>query len=234
MTLKSYQYSTGNSPNFSEREFAIEDFLTTYTVKRQQAALTVISQILFFADRSASKAFGRGTTTKDLDRLGSVEHSAHWGGKHCEMSASTVRIIREDMAKAGLFRLVVGAPRWAKGRFQSAVTLLDGIDLKEIARLARDLFAALCEQIGFEAVDRDHHWGSLASIVMKLTGCSLFSQDDDYSPDEAETERRRGERILQAIAEMGNTEWAGLEYRELVSANLRRQFGADWEKLIPY
>lgn len=213
--------------------FTSDDFFH-YTVKRQVATLELISQILFFADRAARRAFGRDTVAKDFDRVDQVQHSANWGCKLSSMSLGTQVIIRKDMERAGLLKLVAGFPRWSAGKCRSPITILAQLDLKGLAQLARRLFQSIVAEVEFEGIDREHHWGSLAAIVVKLTGCSLFSMDDDYTPDEAETERRKAERLLQAYAEMGNWQWGGTDYRSLVEERLCNAFGPDWPDLLPF
>lgn len=215
-------------------EMDVLDFSEVYTERRQEATLEVISQMLFFADKAATKGFGRESTKKDLAMVKAIKHSANWADKKIEMSTGTIVIIRQDMETAGLFEIVTGAAMGVWGKVRSPITTLKNIDLVGLANLARQLFCSLCQSIGYDALSRDHNWGGLAAIVMKLTGCSLFSMDDDYSPDEDENDRRKGERMLQAIAELENCRWAGLEYRELVSDRLARQFGPDWMELLPY
>lgn len=219
-------------PEFLSK-YDTEDF-SNYTPKRQVATLELISQILFFADRAARRAFGRDTVAKDFDRVDQVQHSANWGSKLSSMSLGTQVIIRKDMEAAGLFKLVTGFPRWSAGQCRSPITTLAQLDLKGLAQFARWLFQSIVSEIEFEGIDREHHWGSLASIVMKITGCSLFTMDDEYSPDEAENDRRKNERLLQAYAEMENWEWGGAEYRELIADRLRGIFGPDWPDLLPF
>lgn len=232
---------------FKESSFELEDFLS-YTAKRQIATLELISQILYFADRAAHRAFGRGTTGKDFDRVDRIQHFVNWGnhkgkakgkdasdGKEACMSVGTQVIIRKDMESAGLLEVVTGLPGWVRGRgVRSPITTLANLDLKGLAQLARKLFAEIVFYQGFEEVDREHRWGRLASIVEKLTGFSLFTLDDDYTRDEAENERRKGERLLQAYAEADNWQWGGADYRSLVEDRLRGVFGPDWPDLLPF
>jgi hypothetical protein len=208
---------------------------------RKLQLLEILSQIMFFADVSATKGFDRTPTKADLLRVERVKHSANWAHSTSQIRKATILSIRNDLAGMGLFRLVRSAAKWigkdknGKSRYYSDVTVLAGIDLVALAQLARRLMADLCDSIGWESVDRDHHWGRLASIVDRLTGgCSLFTLDDDYTRDEEENDRLKGERLMQAIAEMGNVKFAGFEFRELVSANLDRWVGPDWPDLLPY
>jgi hypothetical protein len=218
----------------------LTDEIFDWRPARQLQLLEILSQILFFADTSATKGFDRTPSKADLLRVEMVQHSANWAHNETDIRKATILSIRDDLAAMGLFRIIRSTAKWigkdanGKSRFNSAVTILAGIDLAGLAKLARRLMAALCESIGWDEVDRDHHWGRLASIIDRLTGCSLFSMDDDYTRDDVEHDRRKGERLMQAIAEIGNVKFAGLAYRELVSANLDRWIGPDWPDLLPY
>jgi hypothetical protein len=214
--------------------FAIEDFFTTYTVSRQIALLETLDTILFFADRDAPKGFGREATKDELLATKRVRHSAKWAGEGSTMSASTIRIIRKHLQEAGLLAVRVFFPQWTKEGFKSPITMLDNLDIHAIAMFARQLMCDLSARVGFEAVDKEHHWGGLASIVRRITGFSLFSMDEDVleaTPEERSVKRRcEFDRLL---IELRNAKGIAGYYEDVLAMMVRR-FGVDWAKGLPW
>ena len=231
------------SPDGEQRNnFAIEDFFS-YTVKRSIATLEQISQILFFADLEANKGFGDRVPSKsDYDRVRSVKHSAKWGQEQngFSMSDGTFGIIRHDLESVGFF--TIDGDKWgekaqwnrkAKG-VRTRITVLRDINLKALAMFARRLMCALIERIGWEAVDKEHHWGGLAAIVRRITGFSLFSMDEDdieATPEERSVKRRV--EFDRLATELNNA--IGIDgYYEDVLAVMVRRFGVNWAEGLPW
>lgn len=236
-----------NPPIEESAEFAIEDFFTLakYTPERLVKTVEYLAQVMFFGSVAAQKArpgFGKHDPTQsELKAIGAVRCSTAYVAKFSGIRKATLLGIRADLEAAGLFAAWNSIPTWqgrdkARGKdtFRSGVTALIGVDLVAIAQLLRRMIAAIVQKVGFGLLERDHKWGFLASIVFKLTGCSLFSLNDEYQPTEEDRAIRKGEEMAQSIAELANCRWAGAEYRAIVSDRLARQFGPDWPDLLPY
>jgi hypothetical protein len=89
----------------------------------------------------------------------------------------------------------------------------------------------LIEQIGWEKVDREHHWGGLASIVRRITGFSLFSMDEDVLEvtPEARSVKRRVE-FDRDVVEIQNA--VGIDgFYDVLLANMNRKHGPNWRDL---
>lgn len=236
-----------NPPIEESVEFAIEDFFTLpkYTPERLVKTVEYLAQVMFFGSVAAQKArpgFGKHDPTQnELKEIGAVRCSTAYVSKLSGVRKATLLGIRDELEAAGLFAVWNSIPKWqgrdkvrGKDNFRSEVTALIGIDLVAIAQLLRRMVAAIVQKVGFGPLVRDHKWGFLAAMVFKLTGCSLFSLNDEYEPTEEERTTRKGEELARSIAELANCQHGGAEYRALVSNRLVQQFGPDWPDLLPY
>lgn len=110
-------------------------------------------------------------------------------------------------------------------KVKSRITSLLNPNLKALALLAREVMCALVKDIGWDAVDREHHWGGLAAIVRRITGLSLFSMDEEVQEVTAEERsvKRRIEFDRLSI-ELANA--VGIDgYYDDVLAEMRRKLG---------
>ena len=235
-----------NPPIEETSEFAIEDFFTLakYTPDRMVKAVEYLAQVMFFGSVAAQRSrpgFGKhDPTAKELTAIKMVRCSTAFVSKSSGVRKATLLGIRDELEAAGLFAVWNSIPKWqgrdkARGKdiFRSEVTALVGVDLVAIAQLLRRMVASIVQRAGFEPLKRDHKWGFLAAMVFKLTGCSLFSLNDEYETSEESRQQRKEQASAQSIAELANCRHGGAEYRELVSARLAQQFGSDWAGL-PY
>jgi len=236
-----------NPPIEESTEFAIEDFFTLpkYTPDRMVKAVEYLAQVMFFGSVAAHRSrpgFGKhDPTAKELGAVATVRCSTAFVSKSSGVRKATLLGIRDELEAAGLFAVWNSIPKWqgrnkaqGKDTFRSEVTALVGVDLVAIAQLLRRMVASIVQRAGFEPLKRDHKWGFLAAMVFKLTGCSLFSLDDEYETSEESRQQRKEQASAQSIAELANCQWAGAEYRALVSDRLAQQFGPDWSELLPY
>ncbi|MGL5060788.1 MAG: hypothetical protein ACRC62_12495 [Microcoleus sp.] len=204
----------------------------------------VLSKLLWAGHNAAQKRYlgfaDRRMGLSDFARIASIPFAAGWAVKVPEsiaatvgkdedevMSASAFRNLRSRLEDLGLWKVKIWRPIWASVA-NARTTDLVGVNWVELAHLVRLLFNAIVERLGSEILAAEHRHGGTASIVRALTGCSLFTLNDDVPDDEQyrRSERaKRFERIMETAQAVKNVP----EIMTQIYKELARDFPDLWK-----